>query len=83
MQGLQPITVPEEQLPAFVWSQGQKAEKKRGIYFAKRGYATVDINWLGRPMQKDIEVNTTGVKLTQLWAHAFIKKPYVNNGNMA
>ena len=46
--------------PAFVWSHGggQRAERPRGVYFAKQGYATVDINWLGRPLEEGIEVNT-------------------------
>lgn len=46
--------------PAFVWCHGggQRAEKERGLYFAKRGYAVVDINWNGRSMQDDIEKNT-------------------------
>jgi len=45
---------------AFVWCHGggQRAERARGIYFAKQGFATIDINWLGRPMENDIEVNT-------------------------
>ncbi|MEZ6126619.1 MAG: dienelactone hydrolase family protein [Planctomycetaceae bacterium] len=45
---------------AFVWSHGggQRAERGRGVYFAKQGFATVDINWLGRPMEDDIDVNT-------------------------
>lgn len=45
---------------AFVWSHGggQRAERGRSVYFAKQGFATVDINWLGRPMEPDIEVNT-------------------------
>ena len=46
--------------PAFVWSHGggQRADRNRGIYFASQGYATVDINWLGRPLEEDIEENT-------------------------
>ena len=46
--------------PAFVWSHGggQRAEKNRGIYFAKQGFATLDINWLGRPLKEGIEENT-------------------------
>lgn len=46
--------------PAFVWSHGggQRAERGRGVYFAKQGYATVDINWLGRPMEEGIQANT-------------------------
>ena len=45
---------------AFVWSHGggQRAERNRGVYFARQGFATLDINWLGRPMEKGIEVNT-------------------------
>ena len=46
--------------PAFVWSHGggQRAEKNRSIYFAKQGFATLDINWLGRPLKEGIEENT-------------------------
>lgn len=49
-----------EKHPAFVWSHGggQRAEPARGIYFAKQGFATVDINWLGRPMEPGIDANT-------------------------
>jgi dienelactone hydrolase len=45
---------------AFVWSHGggQRAERGRGIYFAKQGFATLDINWLGRPMEDGIDENT-------------------------
>jgi hypothetical protein len=45
---------------SFVWSHGggQRAERGRGIYFAKQGFATVDINWLGRPMEDGIDVHT-------------------------
>ncbi len=45
---------------AFVWSHGggQRAERGRGVYFAKQGFATIDINWLGRPMEPGIDVNT-------------------------
>ncbi|MEC7978454.1 MAG: acetylxylan esterase [Planctomycetota bacterium] len=46
--------------PGFVWCHGggQRAERKRGIYFAKQGYATIDLNWLGRPLEDGVEVNT-------------------------
>ena len=39
--------------PAFVWSHGggQCADRRRGHYFATQGFATVDINWLGRPLE--------------------------------
>jgi dienelactone hydrolase len=45
---------------AFVWSHGggQRAERNRGRYFASQGFATVDINWLGRTMESDIDTNT-------------------------
>ncbi|MFC5050254.1 alpha/beta hydrolase family protein [Rubritalea spongiae] len=47
-------------LPAFVWAHGggQRAEKERGIYFAKQGYATLDINWNGRELDPDVKKNT-------------------------
>jgi len=46
--------------PAFVWSHGggQRADRTHGTYFAKQGYATVDINWGGREMVKGIKPNT-------------------------
>ena len=51
--------------PAFVWAHGggQRAERQRGEYFARCGYATVDINWLGRPMEEGVSVNTDWGKL--------------------
>ncbi|MGJ8671968.1 alpha/beta hydrolase family protein [Rubritalea sp.] len=47
-------------LPAFVWAHGggQRAEMKRGLYFAKKGYATLDINWNGRELDPEVEQNT-------------------------
>ena len=46
--------------PAFVWSHGggQRADKQRGMYFAKQGFATIDINWGGRPVEPRLKVNT-------------------------
>ena len=46
--------------PAFVWTHGggQRAEKDRSVYFARQGFANIDINWLGRPVKEDIEINT-------------------------
>ena len=46
--------------PAFVWTHGggQRAEKNRSVYFAKQGFANIDVNWLGRPVKEDIEINT-------------------------
>ena len=45
---------------AFVWCHGggQRADKTRGIYFARQGFATVDINWLGRPVEEGVEEHT-------------------------
>jgi dienelactone hydrolase len=45
---------------AFVWCHGggQRAERARGVYFAKQGFATIDINWLGRPLTETIDENT-------------------------
>lgn len=55
-------TFPEgsENGPAFVWAHGggQRAEVERGNFFAKRGYAVLDINWGGREMVEGIETNT-------------------------
>ena len=43
--------------PAFVWSHGggQRADRNRGHYFATQGFATIDINWLGRPLEADLD----------------------------
>lgn len=61
---------------AFVWSHGggQRAEKNRGIYFAKQGFATVDINWLGRPMEPGIDVNTDWGKVDPTQGPRFYSK---------
>jgi dienelactone hydrolase len=61
---------------AFVWSHGggQRAERNRGIYFAKQGFATVDINWLGRPMENDIKVNTDWGKVDPTQGPRFYAK---------
>ncbi|MCP4312053.1 MAG: hypothetical protein GY790_12380 [Bacteroidetes bacterium] len=46
-----------EKNPAFVWSHGgaQRAHRSRGQGFAAQGFATVDINWLGRPLETDLD----------------------------
>lgn len=61
---------------AFVWSHGggQRAERGRGIYFAKQGFATVDINWLGRPMEEDIAINTDWGKVDPSQGPRFYEK---------
>ncbi len=55
-------TFPEggDNLPAVVWAHGggQRAERKRGEHFARRGYACLDINWGGREMVEGVEINT-------------------------
>ena len=47
-------------LPAFVWAHGggQRADRHRGEYFARQGYASIDINWLGRSLEDKIKINT-------------------------
>jgi len=61
---------------AFVWSHGggQRAERGRGIYFAKQGFATVDINWLGRPMEPGIDFNTDWGKVDPTQGPRFYSK---------
>ncbi|MCP4774172.1 MAG: hypothetical protein GY880_08035, partial [Planctomycetaceae bacterium] len=61
---------------AFVWSHGggQRAERGRGIYFAKQGFATVDINWLGRPMEEEIAINTDWGKVDPSQGPRFYSK---------
>ena len=61
---------------AFVWSHGggQKADRGRGVYFAKRGFATVDINWLGRPMEPGIDINTDWGKVDPTQGPRFYSK---------
>ena len=60
----------------FVWSHGggQRAERSRGRYFATQGFATVDINWLGRPMESDIDINTNWGKVDPTQGPRFYSK---------
>jgi dienelactone hydrolase len=61
---------------AFVWCHGggQRAERARGIYFAKQGFATIDINWLGRPLEAGIELNTDWGKMDPTQGPRFYSK---------
>lgn len=61
---------------AFVWCHGggQRAERARGVSFAKQGFATIDINWLGRPMEDAIEVNTDWGKVDPTQGPRFYSK---------
>lgn len=61
---------------AFVWSHGggQRAERDRGRYFAKQGFATVDINWLGRPLEDGIDANTDWGKVDPTQGPQFYAK---------
>ena len=61
---------------AFVWSHGggQRAERNRGRYFAGQGFATIDINWLGRPMESDIKTNTDWGKVDPTQGPRFYSK---------
>ncbi|QDU97001.1 alpha/beta hydrolase family protein [Lignipirellula cremea] len=58
--GLYTFPAGMKQGPAFVWSHGggQRAERERGLYFAKQGYATLDLNWGGREIVAGIQSNT-------------------------
>ena len=62
--------------PAFVWSHGggQRAERGRSQYFAQQGFACIDINWLGRPMEDDIEENTDWGKVDPTQGPRFYSK---------
>lgn len=47
-------------LPAFVWAHGggQRADRSRGLHFAKKGYASIDINWNGSELDPEVKKNT-------------------------
>ena len=62
--------------PAFVWTHGggQRAERSRSIHFAEQGFACVDVNWLGRPMEKDIDINTDWGKIDPTQGPKFYAK---------
>ena len=62
--------------PAFVWSHGggQRAERNRSVYFAKQGFANIDINWLGRPIKENIEANTDWGKVDPTQGPRFYSK---------
>ncbi len=62
--------------PAVVWTHGggQRAERERGKYFAAQGYAVIDINWLGRPMEDGFEENTNWGKVDPTQGPNFYKK---------
>jgi dienelactone hydrolase len=62
--------------PAFVWCHGggQRADRTRGAYFAKQGFATIDINWLGRPVEPGTNVNTDWGKVDPTQGPRFYAK---------
>ncbi len=62
--------------PAFVWSHGggQRADRNRGHYFGTQGFATVDINWLGRPLENDTQDLTDWGKIDPTQGPGFYKK---------
>ncbi len=53
---------------------GSEPNAGRGIYFAKQGFATVDINWLGRPMEPGIDINTDWGKVDPTQGPRFYSK---------
>jgi dienelactone hydrolase len=62
--------------PAFVWTHGggQRAERSRSIHFAEQGFACIDVNWLGRPMEKDITIHTDWGKVDPTQGPRFYTK---------
>jgi dienelactone hydrolase len=62
--------------PAFVWTHGggQRAERSRSIHFAEQGFACIDVNWLGRPMEKDITIHTDWGKVDPTQGPKFYTK---------
>ncbi|MCA9139686.1 MAG: acetylxylan esterase [Planctomycetales bacterium] len=74
----------ERKNAAFVWSHGggQRADRGRGVYFAKQGFATVDINWLGRPMEPEIDVNTDWGNVDPTQGPQFYSKALRNGWKM-
>ena len=62
--------------PAFVWTHGggQRAERGRSQYFAQQGFACIDVNWLGRSMEDDIEENTDWGKVDPTQGPRFYSK---------
>ena len=63
-------------LPAFVWAHGggQRADRHRGEYFARQGYASIDINWLGRSLEDKIKINTDWGKVDPTQGPRFYSK---------
>ena len=64
--------------PAFVWAHGggQRAERQRGAYFAKHGYATIDINWGGREIEPGASENTDWGKVDPTQGPQFYPKAF-------
>lgn len=73
-------TFPEgaKHAPAFVWAHGggQRAERQRGTYFAKHGYATIDINWGGREIEPGATENTDWGKVDPTQGPQFYPKAF-------
>lgn len=67
--------------PAFVWTHGggQRAERSRSIHFASQGFACIDVNWLGRSMEQDIEINTDWGKIDPSQGPKFYPKALRNS----
>ncbi len=62
--------------PAIVWTHGggQRAERGRSQYFAQQGFACIDVNWLGRSMEEEIEENTDWGKVDPTQGPRFYPK---------
>ena len=61
---------------AFVWCHGggQRADRSRGIQYAKEGFASIDINWGGREIEKGVADHTDWGKVDASQGPQFYKK---------
>ena len=61
---------------AFVWCHGggQRADRIRGIQYAKEGFASIDINWGGREIEKGVADHTDWGKVDASQGPQFYKK---------
>ena len=68
--------------PAFVWTHGggQQAERSRSQYFAKQGFACIDVNWLVAQWKMISKKIQTGGKWILPKVHASIPKLYAKDG---
>ena len=58
-------------MDSWRWATGRT---HTGQVLRHQGYAVIDINWLGRPMEEDIEENTDWGKVDPTQGPRFYKK---------